>query len=113
MSARAARREQLAARRKEAGRILRVTDMSRPPPSGVGYLPPESPVKCSAPRLLIVLVVLLACAPPLSAYGAPRVFVWDAKALAAAKGRIDGDLKPAFERLKGDADKALKVKPRS
>src|SRR5689334_15784188 len=63
-------------------------------------------------RRFLVLVCLLVAVRAGAADG-PRVFVWDAKALIAAKGRVGGDLKPAFERLKADAEKALGEKPRS
>lgn len=66
------------------------------------------PLRLSIVLLLMVSGVARAADQPL-----PRVFVWDARALIAAKGRIEGDLKPAFERLKADAEKALNEKPRS
>jgi hypothetical protein len=63
--------------------------------------------------MLAVVALFVLAVSVRAADAAPRVFVWDAKALADAKGRVDGDLKPAFERLKADAEKALKAKPRS
>src|SRR3954468_7394630 len=61
------------------------------------------------PRLLACVLLL---APLARAADAPlRVFALDADPRARAKARIAGDLQPAYEHLKSDADKALKAKP--
>jgi hypothetical protein len=61
-------------------------------------------------KLLARLLVILLLARTAAA-DAPRVFVWDAAALARAKGRVATDLKPAFDKLVAEADRALAAKP--
>jgi hypothetical protein len=59
-------------------------------------------------RLILVMLVIPAARADTAS---PRVFTWDANRLALAKGRIGGDLKPALEQLRGEADKALQFTP--
>jgi hypothetical protein len=65
------------------------------------------------PRALTLLALLLFLRPATAADAPPRVFLSDPAALAKAKIQINGDLKPALDRLKADADKALQAKPAS
>jgi hypothetical protein len=61
---------------------------------------------------LMVLLLLVPLARAASADGAsPHLFVWDAAALARAKARVGGDLKPALDKLVAEADKAIKATP--
>jgi hypothetical protein len=58
-------------------------------------------------KLILRLILVMLVNSAAHAQTPPRVFVWDADRLALAKGRIGGDLKPALEQLRGEADKAL------